>query len=321
MKCDIHSRSTRYRPGALWSIRPALFGIPNRGMEADMACPTSIRTAGNAGERIISLPETHGRDTPWKFYNHLIGKMPDDIYVRDYCLGTHWSYMEADCGMGVSFTCKGGGRRTHNFDLRGLRLKDVAELSKSWNFEEASLGVAALNAWYARPELLDPLGVHYDEPIELPDGTTRKIDAFEMYRPRISAQKDARVTVVGHFPKVAKIDEYAQLTVLERNCTSPIDTPDPACEYVLPASDYAFITGVTIINKTAPRLLELTKNGTTIFVGPSVVMSPFLFDWGVEMLAGSVVGDPEKVRFAVKAGSGRFFGEALQMCTVTRPKE
>ena len=155
----------------------------------------------------------------------------------------------------------------------------------------------------------------------LPDGTTRKIDAFEMYRPRISAQKDARVTVVGHFPNVAKIDEYAQLTVLERNCTSPIDTPDPACEYVLPVSDYAFITGVTIINKTAPRLLELTKNGTTIFVGPSVVMSPFLFDWGVEMLAGSVVGDPEKVRFAVKAGSGRFFGEALQMCTVTRPKE
>ena len=56
-------------------------------------------------------------------------------------------------------------------------------------------------------------------------------------------------------------------------------------------------------------------------MGPSVVMSPFLFDWGVEMLAGSVVGDPEKVRFAVKAGSGRFFGEALQMCTVTRPKE
>ena len=34
-----------------------------------------------------------------------------------------------------------------------------------------------------------------------------------------------------------------------------------------------------------------------------------------------LIGDPEKVRFAVKAGSGRLFGEALQMCTVTRPKE
>lgn len=111
------------------------------------------------------------------------------------------------------------------------------------------------------------MGARYDEPIELPDGTTRKIDAFEMYRPRISAHEKARVTVVGHFPNVAKIGEYAKLTVLERNCTSPLDTPGPACEYVLPASDYAFITGVTIINKTAPRLLELAKNATTVVVG------------------------------------------------------
>ncbi|MEQ2956545.1 Rossmann-like domain-containing protein [Slackia piriformis] len=286
-----------------------------------MSCPERTCTANTADKRNISLPETHGRNTPWKFYNHLIGKMPDDIYVRDYCLGTHWTYMEADCGMGVSFTCKGGGKRTHKFDLRGRRLKEVAELAKSWNFEEASLGVAALNAWYARPELLDPLGAAYDEPIELPDGSIRKIDAFEMYRPRISAHENACVTVVGHFPNVNRISEYAQLTVLERNCTSALDTPDPACEYVVPASDYTFITGVTIINKTAPRLLELAKNGTTVFVGPSVVISPFLFDWDVETLAGSVVADPEKVRFAVKSGSGQLFGEALQMCTVTRPKE
>lgn len=285
-----------------------------------MACPVTIQAAENVRERVISLPETHGRDTPWKFYNHLFGKMPDDIYVRDYCLGSHWSYVEADCGMGVSFTCKGGGRRTHNFDLRGMRLKEVAELSKSWNFEEASLGVAALNAWYARHELLDPLGASYDEPVDMPDGTIRKIDAFELYRPRISAHKDARVTVIGHFPNAERLGECSKLTILERNCRSAADTPDSACEYVLPSSDYTFITGVTIINKTAPRLLELAQNGTVVFVGPSVVMSPFLFDWGVEMLAGGVVADPERLRFAVKAGSGKLFGQALQMCSVMRPE-
>ena len=88
---------------------------------------------------------------------------------------------------------------------------------------------------------------------------------------------------------------------------------------MLPKSDYTFITGVTIINKTAPRLLDLTKYGTTVMVGPSVVMSPFLFDWGVEMLAGSVVADPDKARFAVMNGAGQFFGEALQMMSITRP--
>ena len=284
-----------------------------------MGCPEKDCCANNPGNDAISFPGTHGHDTPWKFYNHLIGHVPEDLVVRDYCLGTHWSYVEADCGMGISFTCKGGAKRKHTMDLRGLPLRAVAELAKSWCFEEATLGVAALNAYYARKELLDPLGATYDEPIELPDGTVRKMDAFELYRPRIEASERKNVTVVGHFPHVDRIAEYANLTVLERNCSQELDTPDPACEYVLPDTDFAFITGVTIINKTAPRLLDLTKNGTTVMVGPSVVMSPFLFDWGVEMLAGSVVADPDKARFAVQNGAGQFFGEALQMMSITRP--
>ena len=121
--------------------------------------------------------------------------------------------------------------------------------------------IAALNAYYSRRELLDPLGARYDEPVELPDGTTRKMDAFSLYRDRMEGKK---VVVVGHFPHVDRIAEYAQLTVLERNVTNPLDTPDPACEYVMPSTDFAFVTGVTFINKTAPRLLDLTRNATTV---------------------------------------------------------
>lgn len=280
-----------------------------------MGCPEKDCCAHNPEHDEIAFPGTFDHDTPWKFYNHLISQIPDDIMVTDYCLGTHWSYLEADCGMGVSFTCKGGAKRRHTRDLRGLPLNTVAQLAKSWCFEEASLGVAALNAWYAQKERLDPLGAIYDEPVDMPDGSIRKIDAFELYRPHMVG---ANVTVVGHFPHVDRIAEYANLTVLERSCTQELDTPDPACEYVLPGTDYAFITGVTIINKTAPRLLDLTKNATTVFVGPSVVMSPFLFDWDVDMLAGSVVADPDKTRFAVMNGVGQLFGEALQMGRVKR---
>ena len=69
----------------------------------------------------------------------------------------------------------------------------MAKLAKSWNFEEASLGVAAMNAWYSRTPLLDALGARYDEPIELPDGSLRKMDAFEIMRPQIAAKEDAHV--------------------------------------------------------------------------------------------------------------------------------
>ena len=301
-----------------------------------MTCPKNDVSSSAASSDKICFPGTYDSNSPWSFYNHLIEGVPDDIYVKDYCLGVHWTYVEAECGAGVSFTTRNGGKRTFSEDLCGKTLREVAELSKSWCFEEASLGVAALNAWYCRAELLEPLGVVYDEP-QAHDGIGRRggftsHDAFDLYRPRIEALSAARektpdeatsrtrahVTVVGHFPHVERIEEYADLTVLERVCRDGLDTPDPACEYVLPTTDFAFVTGVTIINKTAPRLLDLSRNAACVFVGPSVVMSPYLFDCGVEMLAGSIVGDIEKLKFAVKNGAGKLFGEALQMASLIK---
>lgn len=280
-----------------------------------MGCPEHDCCASHPENAEISFPGTFDHNTPWKFYNHLIGQVPEGIKVLDYCIGAHWSYVEAECGMGVSYTVKGGAGRAYTRDLRGIELREMAELAKSWCFAEATLGVAALNAWYARRELLDPLGARYDETVELPDGAVRKQDAFGLYLPQMAGKK---VVVVGHFPHLERVAEVADLTILERNCSQEHDTPDPACEYVVPSADFAFITGTTITNKTAPRLLDLSKNATTVMTGPSVVPSEFLFDWGVETIASSVVADPEKTRFAVKNGAGKFFGEALQMMTVTR---
>lgn len=256
---------------------------------------------------------------PWTLYDELIAGVPGDVLVTDYCLGANWSYVEAESGLGVSYTCRGGARRSRNSrNFRGLPLRELAGLSKSWRFEEATLGIAALNAWYAQRTCVDELGAMHDEPVELPDGSIRKKDAFEMMRPRIEAQADARVVVIGHFPHVDRIAEYAELTVLERNCRDDIDMPDPACEYVLPQADFAFITGVTLENKTAPRLLELAKEAFVTMVGPSVVMGQPLLDAGADMMAGSIVMDPDLVRHAVKSGGGMPFGSALQMVAITK---
>ena len=260
----------------------------------------------------------NGRHTsPWHLYDQLIEGVPEDVLVVDLCLGGHWSYVEAECGMGVSFTCRGGAvGRTDKRELCGLPLRQVAALAKSGNFEEATLGVAALNAWYSRKPLTDAMGASYDELVELPDGSIRKMDAFEIMRPQIQARGDANVVVVGHFPHVERVAEYANLTVLERSCRGDLDTPDPACEFVMPRADFAFITGVTLENKTAPRLLQLAEHAFTTMVGPSVVMAPALFEAGVDMVAGSIAADPDRIRYTVKAGTGMSFGSALQMTTI-----
>lgn len=255
---------------------------------------------------------------PWVLYDEMIEGIPQDVQVKDYALGIHWSYVEAECGMGVAFTTRQGARRSHKDDLRGASLKDVAALSKSWCFEEATLGVAALNAWYSNPDRLAANGIatEYEGNLDADAQSPRlgkKLDAFQIYKPQIAAQIDANVVVVGHFPHAADIDEYANLTILERVAKDEWDTPDPACEYVLPGADYAFITGVTIMNKTVTRLLQLSAGAHTIMVGPSVVMAPALFERGVECMAGSVVTDPEAAKFGVANGAGQIFGKSLQM--------
>lgn len=268
-----------------------------------------------------TTPATH---RPWRLYDRLIAGIPDEVLVRRTCLGANWSYVEAECGMGVAMTCSGGARPgcASKATLRGRSLRELAGLAKSWNFEEATLGVAALNAWYARRELLDPLDATYDDEGEQPDGHERRADAFAQYAAKMAGRN---VCVVGHFPHVERIarERGGRLTVLERNCTADIDTPDPACEYVIPEQDYLFMTGVTLTNKTMPRLLALARMSGrthTVLVGPSVVPAAWMFDEGVECLAGSVVADPEGVRDRVERGAGMLFGDALLMFDCFAPR-
>lgn len=264
--------------------------------------------------RFESLPLPVPADA-WAFYDALIQEIPEDVRVLGACAGGHWCYVEAECGMGVAFSTKGGTARTCKQDVRTMTLREVAELSKSWNFPEASLGVAALNAWYAQEDKVAALGATFDEPVELPDGSVRKMDAFQRYR---DAYAGKNVVVVGHFPHLERVAEAAgSLTVLERNPAST-DLPDPACEYTLPYADYAFMTGSVLINKTAPRLIALAQNARTVMVGPSSVPASSLFDAGVDALAGCCVVDPDRARCAVMQGTVGLFGQGAKMFTLER---
>lgn len=259
----------------------------------------------------------------WRLYDEMIEGVPEDILVTDFALGVNWSFVDSEAGCGVAFTASGGAKRFKKVDLRGVTLKQMATLSKSWCFEEATLGIAALNAWYNNRERVEAtaLRAHFEEKDTVGYGLHKemvgyKLDAFDLYQSEVEKQGGANVVVVGHFPHVERIAEYANLTVLERKCTDGLDTPDPACEYVVPDADFAFITGVTLINKTAPRLLELARDARTVMVGPSVVMCEALMNRGLETVSGSIVTDVEGLKYGVKQGMGKLFGSALQMCTV-----
>lgn len=248
----------------------------------------------------------------WELYKRLIAGVPEGIGVKKLMLGEHWAYVEAESGVGVSMMVRGGaGLSRMKCAASDLELRDLAALSTSWSFVEATAGVAALNAWYASEPQLLVAGMVIDE---------GENDGFRVYKQLVEGK---RVTIVGHFPLIERMADICDLTILER-MPQPGDIPDPACEYIIGEQDYLFTTGITWQNKTLPRLLQLAREGGTevIMVGPSVVPASALFDYGVVCLAGSVVlpERAENVKLAMEQGShSNIFGAGLQKMRVEKP--
>ncbi|MDK8677085.1 Rossmann-like domain-containing protein [Corynebacterium tuberculostearicum] len=80
--------------------------------------------------------------------------------------------------------------------------------------------------------------------------------------------------------------------MLERSLNEG-DYPDSAAEYILPECDYVFITGSAFVNKTAPRLLELSRESFNVVLGPSTPLAPVLLEhYGVSQVTGMVSSNP-----------------------------
>ena len=170
-----------------------------------------------------------------------------------------------------------------------MPLRRAAEALKSWNSTEASLAMAAVNAFYNTEERLSEL--HCSEPFE--NYCTRGIDF-----------RGKTVGIVGHMHGTDEMRRDAEkIFILEREPRGG-DYPDPACDYLLPQCDIVLITGSAITNKTLPHLLDLCRSAYTILVGPSVPMCPELFGFGIDRLSGLVITDRYGIRERVQSGAG-----------------
>ncbi len=189
-----------------------------------------------------------------------------------------------------------------------MPVRKLAQFVKSWNPFEASLGLAAINSALNTPEQVEQL---CGKPLK----SQKQVSAFLYYADVV---RNNRVAVVGHFPDLDVLSDICELTILERN-PGEEDLPDPACEYVLPEQDFVFITATALINKTFPRLLELSRNASVFLVGPSTPFAPLLFSHGIDTLAGTVAIDPESVWQAAQEGAARgIFDHGAQMVKVTK---
>lgn len=242
---------------------------------------------------------TMGNSKLWQLYDALIEPIDETIRVEAVVCGHLRVMVRSSAGNSGLASLLSGARHAEEGlwpqeQYQGKRLRDVAALAKSWNALEASVGMAAINAYYnvehdvARHGALLFAG-------DAPGG-----DCFCHLQ---SAAMGKRVATIGHFRQAGNVlAGVCDLTVFEREPKEG-DLPDAAEEYLLPEMELVFITGMALTNKTMPRLLQLAQGAEIVLSGPSVPLTPILADFGVCMLAGLVVSDASACEKAI-SGQG-----------------
>ena len=228
----------------------------------------------------------------WELYDELIAGIPENAAVDDMICGISGTYVRSGSGIGIAGTTDETWRGAIlPKKALGMPLRELAGCIKSWSFEEAGVGLAAINAWYNDVSRLRALGLNIPDAEHLED---RSADPF------ITLQRDMKgknVTVIGHFPYIDQLlAPVCNLSVIEKFYPREGDYPEQAADYLLPDSDYVVISAYTIVEKTLPRFLKACGNAHVTLIGSSSPVTPILRRYGVNDIAGFVVKNSNAAR-------------------------
>lgn len=221
----------------------------------------------------------------WELYDALIEGIPEKCLVDEFICGTYAVLVRSGNGCGFSQVLPGDTLPEMMKKSLHMPLKKLAECVKSWNFIEASVGMAAINAWYNSPETAVSNGIALTNSLYSED---RLNDPFIAYQNVI---RNKKVAVLGHFPYIEQLlQPVCDLAIIEREPEEG-DYPEAAAEYILPNSDFVILSCTSLVYKTLPRMLELARNAYVVIVGPFTPLAPQLFSLGVNDLSGFVIKD------------------------------
>ncbi len=132
--------------------------------------------------------------------------------------------------------------------------------------------------------------------------------------------RDRNIAVIGYFPWTPKLKNIARkLWVIEQRPQEG-ELPAEAAEEVLPQADVVGITGASFINHTVENLLNLSKGSFIVMLGPTTPLSPVLFDWGMDVLAGVKVMELDKTIRSISEGAIFSQMEGVRLITMRKEK-
>ena len=218
------------------------------------------------------------------YYEILLAGLPEDLTVQRLVHVISWTaavLSDGRCGVAMHTTGETVPRMFGS--LIGLPLNQAGQAMLSWNMEEASEAFAAVNAFYNH------------------DGCGNiKTDAKTLDGVEIRGRTVGMVgMMIGH--SNMRQEDFAsakKLYIMDREEKAGA-LPDSASEFYLPLCDLVIITGSAAINKTMPRLLELSRNAEVILTGPTVTCCPELRELGISRLSGRVITESDAMLKAI----------------------
>ena len=240
------------------------------------------------------------------YYDILLRGLDADRTVSRLVHGVSWTaavLSDGSCGVAMHTTGETVPRMFKT--LLNLPVGEAGKAILSWNMEEASEALAVVNAFYNRP---DSLSLQ-------PEAKT--LDNVALAGKRVGMIGH----MIGHSNITAELLAPAdKLWIMDRE-EKPGAYPDSAAEFFLPQCDVVIITGSAAINKTLPRLLELSRNARVILTGPSVTCCPELLKLGIDRLNGRVITDPAPMLEAIvqRRMSVNAWSETFQLSRQQKP--
>lgn len=219
----------------------------------------------------------------------IIASLNHDTNVKDIRQGLfHTGVLTRNCGLAATLPRDALKQSSPLVKSPGKLLElsalECANMAFSKSILEAAIGVATINSL-----------------IDINESKCTELNARELI---IEKGINKNIVIIGHFPFIPRLEEIAgDLWVIEKN-PGPGDYTEETAEEFVPEADVLAITGTALTNHSIEGLLKMKKKGSfTVVLGDSAILSPVLFDYGVDAIAGTKVIDSECALRCVSQGA------------------
>lgn len=228
----------------------------------------------------------------WELYDSLIEGMTEDDRIEDFVIGPFWTaVLSAGGSVGIAPVIS---ENIVRFDFsfepeRGMSLRDAASHLRSWNFYEASLALASMNAYYNDRERL--AGSWGEDGIEELSGGRRRNRAFKIF-----CEENDKSHILMSEPIYDREEIMDMPGMIDVMRTRPgfRDYLSAAWDELIPQADKLVLSGRAIMEKTAEKMIRLAESNSLQIAhwGVDVPLAAPLKEFGNAELWGFVVDKP-----------------------------